>query len=264
MSAGPPSAPGFATAVGAVFRFTVLRLLRGRKLRFAIVALVLVVGATLIARYVVDPEDPRGLVEDAIGRGFFGLLGYLLPFLFASGAIAEEVDARTLPYLLLRPTGRAALTLGKYAAGVSLSFALLAGGVLVLHAGAYATRPSTMVEGLGETLRMMGALGLLTLCYCAICLFWGSLVTEAAGLMATIHLGALEFAMGLMPFALRFVSMNHWTRRIAGLPMGGFLVDTVPDVDLPVAFAVVSGVTLAFLVGAVLVVRSSQFGLGKA
>ena len=95
--------PDLATSVAAVFRLNFKRMLRGRKLRFALVALVLVVGATLTARYVVDPDDPQLLVRDAIRTGFFGLLAYLLPFLFNSGAIAEEVETRTLPYLLLRP-----------------------------------------------------------------------------------------------------------------------------------------------------------------
>lgn len=256
--------PDLATSVLAVFRLNFKRMLRGRKLRFALVALVLVVGATLTARYVVDPEDPHLLVEDAIRVGFFGLLAYLLPFLFNSGAIAEEVETRTLPYLLLRPTGRFGLTLGKYLSGATLAFALLAGGVLLLHAGAYVTEPSAMIDNIDDTLRMIGALGLLTLCYSAICLFWGALITEASGLMSTLHLGAIEFALGMMPFAIRFVSMNYWATQIAGLPKGGFLSDTVPDVETWIAVVVVTSVTLLFLGGATLVVRTSQFGFGKA
>ena len=256
--------PDLATSVAAVYKLNFKRLLRGRKLRFALIALVLVVGATLTARYVVDPEDPQLLVRDAIRTGFFGLLAYLLPFLFNYGAIAEEVETRTLPYLLLRPTGRFGLTLGKYLSGATLSFALLAVGVLVLHAGAYATEPSAMIESIDETLRMIGALALLTLCYSAICLFWGALITEASGLMSTLHLGALEFALGMMPFAIRFVSMNYWATQIAGLPKGGFLPDTVPDVETWIAVVVVTVVTVLFLGGASLVVRTSQFGFGKA
>jgi ABC-type transport system involved in multi-copper enzyme maturation permease subunit len=256
--------PDLATSVLAVFRLNFKRMLRGRKLRFALVALVLVIGATLTARYLVDPEDPNLLVRDAIRVGFFGLLAYLLPFLFNSGAIAEEVETRTLPYLLLRPTGRLGLTLGKYLSGAALSFVLLACGVLLLHAGAYATEPSAMIENIDDTLRMIGALGLLTLCYSAICLFWGALITEASGLMSTLHLGAVEFALGLMPFAIRFVSMNYWAAQIAGLPKGGFLSDTVPDVETWIAVVVVTSVTVVFLAGAALVVRASQFGFGKA
>lgn len=256
--------PDLASSVLAVFRLNLKRMLRGRKLRFALAAMVLVVGATLAARYVVAPEDPQPLVHDAIRMGFFGLLAYLLPFLFNSGAIAEEVETRTLPYLLLRPTGRLGLTLGKYLSGALLSFALLASGVIALHLGAYATTPSAMIDNLGDTLRMIGALGLLTLCYSAICLFWGALITEASGLMSTLHLGAVEFALGMMPFAIRFVSMNYWATQIAGLPKGGFLSETVPDVETWIAVLVVCVVTFLFLGGATLVVRTSQFGFGKA
>lgn len=256
--------PDLASSVAAVYRLNLKRMLRGRKLRFALAALVLVVGATLTARYVVDPDDPQLLVEDAIRMGFFGLLAYLLPFLFNSGAIAEEVETRTLPYLLLRPTGRLGLTLGKYLSGATLSFGLLAVGVITLHVGSYATEPSAMIENIDDTLRMIGALALLTLCYSAICLFWGALITEASGLMSTLHLGAVEFALGMMPFALRFVSMNYWATQIAGLPKGGFLPDTVPDVETWIAVLVVTVVTFLFLGGAAAVVRTSQFGFGKA
>lgn len=257
-------APDLATSVAAVFKLNFKRMLRGRKLRFALAAMVLVIGASLTARYVVEPDDTQAFVRGTVGQGFFGLLAYLLPFLFTSGAIAEEVETRTLPYLLLRPTGRLGLTLGKYLSGAALSFGLLAVGVLILHVGAYATEPSSMIEGIDETFRMIGALALLTLCYCAICLFWGALITEASGLMSTLHLGALEFAMGLMPFALRFVSMNYWATQIAGLPKGGFLEDTVPDVETWIAVTIVTVVTFVFLGGSILVVRTSQFGFGKA
>ena len=257
-------APSVGASIAAVFRLNMARMLRGRKVRFAVIALVLVVAATLIARYAVDPEDPTLLFRDAVDLGFFGLLAYLIPFLFNSGAIAEEVETRTLPYLLLRPTGRLGLTMGKYFSGVVLSFGLLAIGMIVLHVGVFATDPTAMIDNLDETARMIGALGLLTLCYSALCLFWGSLITEASGLMATLHLGAVEFAMGMLPWGIRFVSMNYWATQIAGLPKGGFLSDTVPDVDVGIAVAVVSAVTLALLGGATLVISKSQFGFGKA
>ncbi len=264
MSPKPPPAPDFATGLVAVTRLSSKRLLRSRKLRLAIASLVLVVGATLVARYAMDVDEPAALMRDAARLGFFGLLGYLLPFLFSSGSIAEEVETRTLPYLLMRPTSRFALALGKYLTGVLFSFGLLTVGILVLHVGVYATTPSAMIDELGSTGRLVGGLALLALAESAICLFWSALISEASGLMSTLHLGAIEFALGMMPFSIRFVSMNYWATQVAGLPKGGFLADTVPDVESWIAIVVVAVVTTAFVLGGMLVVRMSQFGFGKA
>ena len=74
----------------------------------------------------------------------------------------------------------------------------------------------------------------------------------------------IEFAMGMLPWAIRFVSMNYWATQIAGLPKGGFLADSVPDVEVWIACLVISTVTLALLGGATLVISKSQFGFGKA
>lgn len=256
--------PDFLSGMLAAFRLHSRRTLRGRKLRFAVIALVLVVGATLIARYASDVADPEALLQSAVRLGFFGLLGYLLPFLFHAGAIAEEVETRTLPFLLIRPTSRVALTLGKYLSGTAFSVALLAAGVLVLHVGTYATTPTAMIENLGESLRLTGGLALLALAYGAICLFFSALITEASGLMSTLYLGCIEFGLGMMPFALRFVSMNYWATQVAGLPKGGFLPDTVPDVETWIGLVAILATTLLFLLGSALVVRTSQFGFGKA
>lgn len=264
MSSKSLPVPDLATSVASVFRLNVLRILRGRKLRLGVASLALVVCATVIARYSVDVDAPERLVEDAARVGFFGLLAYLLPFLFSSGAIAEEVETRTLPYLLLRPTSRLALALGKYLSGSLLSIALLTLGLIALHVGCYATDPSGMIDHIPDTAKYAGALALLALCYSAICLFWGSLITEASGLMSTLHLGAIEFGLGLMPQAVRFVSMNHWAGEIAGLPRGGLLAETVPQIDEPWPVVIIVAVTLLFLGGASLVIRTSQFGFGKA
>ncbi len=256
--------PSFGSSVAAHARLGFIRAVRGRKLRLGVVATLLVVVAAVTARYLADEATPADVVRTAVRLGFFWMLAFLLPFLFASGAIAEEVEGRTLTYLAMRPSGRVALTLGKFLVAWSFSAGLLAVGVLLLHVGAYATEPSAMIEELGDTFRYIGALTLLALCYTAICLFWGALVVEASGLISTLHLASLEFVFGFLPGVARFLSMNFFCQELAGLPRGGFGADWVPEISLWVSGGVVSVVTLMFLGFSILVVETSEMGFGRA
>lgn len=263
---GPPKAfvPGFGTAVAAHARLGFVRTVRGRKLRLGAVATALVVIAAVASRYLADEAEPADVVKTAVRLGFFWMLAFLLPFLFASGAIAEEVENRTLTFLATRPSGRIALTIGKLIVAWTFSAGLLVAGVLLLHVGAYATTPSDMIDEIGDTLRYAGALALLSACYCAICLFWGALVVEASGLISTLHLAALEFVFGFLPGVARFVSMNYFCQQLAGLPRAGFGSEWVPDLSLGVCAAIVVVVTLVFIALSALVVETSEVGFGRA
>ncbi|MDQ3035610.1 MAG: hypothetical protein M3Y87_24605 [Myxococcota bacterium] len=259
-----PPVPDLGTATLAMLRLSWTRLVRGRKLRLGIVATVLVVVAAIAARYAAEGSAATDVVEAGVRVGFFGLLVYLLPFLFTSGTIAEEVESRTFSFLALRPAGRIAVALGKYIAGAGMSVILLAGGVLLLHVAAYATEPTPMIDELPGTLRTIGAITLLALCYSAICMFWGSLAVQASGLVSALHLATLEFGLSFWPGFLRFGSMSYLAAQIAGLPKGGFAPDWVPDIETWVCGVVIATVTLLFVGFATLVVRTSELGFGKA
>lgn len=263
---GPTKAfvPGFGSSVVAHARLGFVRTVRGRKLRLGAVATALVVIAAVTSRYLADEAEPAEVVKTAVRLGFFWMLAFLLPFLFASGAIAEEVENRTLTFLATRPAGRFALTLGKLIVAWTFSAGLLVVGVLLLHVGAYATTPSDMIDELGDSMRYAGALALLAACYSAICLFWGALVVEASGLISTLHLAALEFVFGFLPGVARFASMNYFCQQLAGLPRGGFGADWVPDVSLGICAGIVVVVTLIFVGLSALVVETSEVGFGRA
>jgi hypothetical protein len=256
--------PSFGSAVLAHARLGFVRTVRGRKLRLGAIATGLVVVAAVASRHLADEAEPAEVVRTAVRLGFFWMLAFLLPFLFASGAVAEEVENRTLTFLATRPAGRVALTMGKLLVAWTFSAGLLAAGVLLVHVGAYATTPSEMIDELGSTMRYVGALTLLAACYCAICLFWGALVVEASGLISTLHLASLEFVFGFLPGVARFLSMNYFCQQLAGLPRGGFGADWVPDLSLGVCAAIVAGVTLAFVAASALVVETSEVGFGRA
>jgi len=259
-----PPVPSFADAVFAVVRLQWRRQLRSKKVPLGIIAVVLILAGIIATRYAASSVDPLKVIRGGFRLGFFDLLVFLVPFLFTSGAIAEEVESRTFPFLVSRPVGRSAIALGKYLAGVGVSAGLLVAGVIILHVGCFLTEPTLLVEQLGQSARMAGAVVLVAACYGAICMFWGALATEASGIVSTLYLAVIEFGFSFVPGPIRFVSMNYLASQVAGIDKGGLFPDMVPDVHPGICAGVVAGVTLLFLYFATLVVQNSEYRFGKA
>ncbi|WP_410970448.1 hypothetical protein, partial [Salmonella sp. SAL4458] len=72
-----PNVPSFVTSVATVARFSLLRLLRGKKLRLAAGATFFVVIAAIVARYAREDATAETAYRDALGYGFFRFLVYL-------------------------------------------------------------------------------------------------------------------------------------------------------------------------------------------
>jgi ABC-type transport system involved in multi-copper enzyme maturation permease subunit len=262
-----PPVPSFGHSVAVTTRLQLKRFSRGKKLRLAVVALVLVVAGIVTARYLGDNPDAETVgtaVQNGLDRGFLRLLVYLLPFLFASGVIAEEVEGRTLGYLTVRPVSRWALGAGKYLASITLAVPLLAIGVLLVHLACFATLPGPLVDELPKTLRVMGAVSLLACCYAAFCMLWGAIAVEAAGIVATLHLAVLEFGMSLVPGPIRLLSMNYIASQLAGFKVTGLFAEMTPAVPALTAGLVLGAVTLVFFGFSLLAVATSEFRFSKA
>jgi ABC-type transport system involved in multi-copper enzyme maturation permease subunit len=260
----PPPVPTLGAGTAAVFRLQWRRLVRGKKLRLGSVAVGLVVLAVTAARYAQEASDPTEVMRAGTQLGFFTMLAFLVPFLLTSGAIAEEVESRTLAYLSSRPVARLGLTLGKYLAGVVASVLLLAGGLLLMHVATFLTVPGSMIDELPTTLRAASALTLLALLYGAICMFWGAVATEAAGIVSALYLAIVEFAFSFLPGIFRLASMNYLAQQLAGLPKAGLHPELVPEVAPWVPFAAIVPMGAGFLLLAALVVATSEYRFGKA
>ena len=256
--------PGLVGSTLADARLTAKRVLRGRKLRVAAVAAFVVVLFPAVVALLEDDAVAAEVVEGGIKWGFFRLLVFLLPILFASGVIGEEVEGRTLHFLAMRPVSRGAIALGKLLVAAAASLAVMWAALLLMHLVSFAASPTQMIEQLGDTARAGGAASLLIVTYCGICLFWGALVPEAGGMVSVIWLGFVELFLGLMPGAIRFASMNHFAKELAGIERGGFFAEIVPDVELWICGLVVAAVGLLFSFFGVLWVQLSELRFGKA
>ena len=130
----------------AMFRMRARRLRRGRRVWLGVAAVALIDVAIAVTRFSVTDADPLELFRDGVTLGYFGLLVYLVPFLLCSGAVAEEVEGRTLSFLTTRPIPRGLLTMGQFAAGAAYAVALLALGTLALHLVVFATDATLLVD----------------------------------------------------------------------------------------------------------------------
>lgn len=259
-----PELPNVFTSTLTVARFSAKRILRGKKLGLALVSTLLVVATVVVTRYLSDEALPTDVMQIGTRWGFFGLLAYLLPFLFTAGNIAEEVEGRTFVYLASRSLGRLPVVLGKYLAGVGFAAVFLLVGLLLMHLGVFAASPSALVDALPETGRAAASLVLLSLVYGGICSFWGAVIPEAGGIVATLHLAILEFLFGWMPGVFRLLSMSYMARQLAGLERGGLMVDTVPAIEPLVAAGVLMVAALLLIMGSALMVQLSEYRFSKA
>ncbi|MBK8172170.1 MAG: hypothetical protein IPK60_17755 [Sandaracinaceae bacterium] len=260
-----PPVPSFFASTANVFRFQLLRIVRGRKLRFGVIAVLLVVIGTAVARFTGGAAHPEQVFETGVRTGFMHMLVYLLPFLFISGTIAEEVESRTFTFIALRPTGRFALTTGKYGAGVAVATALITAGLVLLFLCCFITTPALLGEHIKEFLRVLLACLLLVWAYGAMCMMWGALAVEAAGIVSALYLGVVEFAFSYVPL-LKFISMNHYATAIAGYHDDVSEMLQRLELDVPAALCVVIivVVTALFYGLAALVVSASEYRTSKA
>jgi ABC-2 type transport system permease protein len=153
----------------------------------------------------------------------FGGLALLVPLLYAGGAWSEEVERKTITYLLLRPTPRYALYLGKVLCSSMISYALFllaelfcfgiitptySGGLLVLR--------------LGDLAHHCAALFFASLAYGALFSFIGVLLPKFS-LLVSIAYGALfEVLLSALPVSFRYLTIQHNVRVIAR-------IELVPD-----------------------------------
>ncbi len=217
----------------AVAHLEWLRLSYSKHVPLSLVAISIVIAVAAVARYAFGAA-PTTVYENVASTGFFGMLGYLIPFLFASSTISEEVVGRTLPFLTSRPVPRWTILLGKLLVTSLGASSLLFVSMLITYGVIFATQGQSLLTHLPLALQQATSLSLLATCYCAMCLFWGSVAVEAAGVATAVYLATVEFGAGyILPGAAKLVSFNTHARKLANLPDNGFFAHAVLLPDVP-------------------------------
>jgi ABC-2 type transport system permease protein len=222
MSAHSNPRGGHAAAVGAVIRLSVQQLLRSRRtLVFGLLGAFPPAFATLFA---IVQQIPK-LQSRVLGFEVFSYLMYFIylqvfligvALFYGTALINEEVEDRTLTYLLLRPTSRRVIVMGKYLTylltaallllpSVVLTYVILEGadgfrgigrhlpylmwdlGVMTLGAMAY----GALFAFLGTALKRPAMFGL------AFVIVWEVLVTYVPGRFSRFTI--LHYLLSLFP-----------------------------------------------------------------
>jgi len=130
-----PRRRGLFDGVAATVRVTGLSLLRGRRG----VALSLLCALPLIAPALELVEAGAGAKGalgflDTVTNWYFARVNLIVGLFLGCGALGEEIEGRTLPYLLSRPVPRSALLLGRWLTAIATGTVLLGASYAVAYA----------------------------------------------------------------------------------------------------------------------------------
>jgi ABC-type transport system involved in multi-copper enzyme maturation permease subunit len=144
-----------------------------------------------------------------VGAVYLQILLVIVPLVFGTGLVAQEAEARTLVYLLMRPLSRGSLLVGKFlgawiAATLMLSASVLCASVLLLGMDGFADA-GVWVERL---LRVFGVLALGALAYGALFTFVGLVFARPALVGLAVAFG-WETAIPFLPGSLRLFTVRH-------------------------------------------------------
>jgi len=186
----------------------------------------------------------------------------LAALFFATSLVADEVEGRTLTYLITRPLTRASIFAGKFAAYVvtTLSLALPA-GVLAFFILLSARGLASVPPAVGDLLRDLGVMALALVAYGAFFALLGVFLKRPVipGLM---FLYGWELMANLPGYLPRF-TLTAWLRslihhRPAQEGLAGLFQQVLPSGQ---ALAVLIGVSAVFLAAAAWIFSTREYVL---
>jgi len=246
------------------FFFTLGRRM-GRTRTFALLGLVPVAMAVAARAILHGRAGDLAAVSTEILMVFF-LQFYIviLTLFYGTSVAAEEVENRTLSYLLTRPVPKPAIVLGKYAAYTALTFAMVAVGLGVSFFILNAARmgdPAIYVT----FFRYLGVLGLGVLAYTAFFAFLGTVLKRAIILGLVFGFG-WETAIQYFPGSTQRFSIVHYLKSLLPYRPGSgggrgvaLLLFRLEPTSPALAVLALLGITGAFLALACAVFRVKEY-----
>lgn len=212
-----PSLAPFVRQVGAVFRIEVSRTLRPRHSLPAFLLAALPVGvAVATSAYVTLDRGgafPAVFYNLLLGVTVFFGCAYIFTKLFRG-----EILERTLHYYFLAPVRREALLLGKYAAGLVVSWALFGGATVVTCVLLFGLPDATVPwEWVASLLKDVGTTLLACMAYGAVFLLFG--LVFANPILPVAGLLAWEGLHFLLPPTLQALSVRYYLGALTSVPL---------------------------------------------
>ena len=242
----------------------------GRKTRrtmaFLLISLIPVVIATVFRfKQAVGGDgsfDGLYLFTNVIMTFFLQFLVLILTLFFGTSVTSEEVEGRTLTYLVTRPVSKAALLVGKYLAYTLIVTILVWTGLvacfLILCAGRLGEAQVWIV-----LLRYLGVLTLGILAYGAFFTFLGSFLKKSV-MVGLIFSFGWENVIQYFPGSTQRFAVVHYLKSLLPgvLPSRGrfsFLTFRLNPTSWPVSILTLLLITAGFLTLAALLFQSKEY-----
>lgn len=244
----------FARSARAVFDLALEGMLWSRRSLFMAVLLMLPVLFALLYRVLLVAKLPARITAgDLYGVvvAFFYVRNALplAALFYASSLIADEVESRTITYLLTRPIRRSAILFGKFAAYCATTLALALPGLVVTFFLLLTQHGRKGVSaGAPDLVRDLGVMALALLAYGALFTLLGVLLKRPL-LPGLLFLYGWEMLANLPGWAPRF-TLTAWLRsllrhRPAGEGIGEAFAQVLPATLSLTVLAVMIVVCLA-------------------
>jgi ABC-2 type transport system permease protein len=187
----------------------------------------------------------------------------LAALFYATALIADEVEGRTLTYLITRPVPRSAILTGKFAAYLVTTLCLALPSAVVTFFVLATSRGVSLAASVPDLFRDLGVLSLTLLVYGALFALMGVLMKRPL-IPALLFLFVWELAAHLPGYLPRF-TITAWlrslvTHRPAGRGMSELFGQVLPA-DL--SLAVLTGLTALFLWLAIWIFSSREYVLDQ-
>ncbi|MBN2207189.1 MAG: ABC transporter permease [Candidatus Aminicenantes bacterium] len=237
-----------------------------RTLAFLLIALIPVAIATIFRfRQAFEGDgsyDGLYLFTNVIMTFFLQFLVLILTLFFGTSVLSEEVEGRTLTYLVTRPVSKAALLVGKY-----LAYSLIVS--VLVWTGLVACFLILCFARLGEAqvwmvlLRYLGVLTLGILAYGAFFTFLGSFLKKSIMVGLIFSFGWENVIQYFPGSTQRFAIVHYLKSLLPGVLQSrgrfSFLTFRLNPTSWPVSILTLLLITAGFLTLAVLLFQSKEY-----
>ncbi len=206
-----PDPRGVLDGIVATMRVSGLTLLRGRRgfTLMLLCALPLIAPGLELVRAGAGAKGAVGFVE-TLTTFYFARVNLIVVLFLGCGALGEEIEGKTLPYLLTRPVPRAALLLGRWLTAIATAAVLLGASFVALY---LATAGQLGFEALLVDLPVLGwalvGLALSLFAYCAFFVLLSVLVRWPLLVGLTLLFVWEEWAATMPGTTARYTVLHH-------------------------------------------------------
>ena len=226
--------------MGTMFRLSMRQLAGRRRLVVIVLLAALPVGLAALIVFTGDDHDSEEFAEFLIDRMIVTAILPIVMMALATVAFGNELEDRTLSYLVLKPISRWRIVLPKFLA------VMLVGGPLVVASGVIATLIG--FEGDTEVALAVGVALLVGVVTYSAIFTWSGLMTTRALQFALVYVFLWEGLLTSFFPGIRYLSVRGYTIAIMyGIAEDGLETLGNGSIQFPAAIVGAVGVTVLFI-----------------